>query len=93
VYSNAPQPGEKMTDMLTILGQLHYGFYGLHGFLGILLGLILCLIIIWAIYAIFNIIAAKFSNDATGWIFQIIKIILIVVTACWFINTIFGIFP
>jgi cell division protein FtsX len=79
--------------MFNLLAQsLHYGFYGLHGFLGIVLGLVLCLIIIWGLWAVFDILAAKFSSPETGWMFQIVKIILIVVTVIWFVNTIFGIF-
>lgn len=79
--------------IMSLLAQVHYGFYGLHGFLGVVLGLVLCLVIIWGIWAIFDIIAAKFGGGELGWIFQIVRILLIVVTAVWFINTIFGIFP
>jgi hypothetical protein len=67
-----------------------YGFYGLHGFLGVILGLVLCLIIIWGIWSIFDIVAAKFSKPEIAWLFQILRIILIVVTAVWFINQIFS---
>jgi hypothetical protein len=79
--------------MQNLLAQVHYGFYGLHGFLGVILGLVLCLIIIWGIWSIFDIIAAKFSKPETGWMFQIVRIVLIVATVVWFVNAIFGIFP
>jgi hypothetical protein len=75
---------------MNILAQIRYGFYGLHGFLGVILGLILCIIIIWGIWSIFDIIAAKFGKPEIAWMFQILRIILIVVTVIWFVNQIFA---
>ena len=79
--------------MLDMLAQIHYGFYGLHGFLGVIVGLVLCLIIIWGIWSIFDIIATKFSKPETGWMFQIVRIVLIVATVVWFVGTVFGLLP
>ena len=78
---------------MTLLAQVRYGFYGIHGFLGLVLGLILMLIVLWAIWAIFDIIAAKFSSPETGWLFQIVRVVLIVVTVIYFVNAMFNVFP
>lgn len=69
-----------------------YGFYGLHGFLGVILGLTICLILIWGIWSVFNILAAKFGGGELAWIVQILRVILIVAVAVWFINAVFQIF-
>jgi hypothetical protein len=79
---------------ITLLAQLretgHYGFYGMRGFLGVILGLVLCIVVIWGIWKIFDILAAKFSDANTGWLFQILRVILIVVTVVFFVNQIFA---
>ena len=75
---------------MTLLAQVRYGFYGLHGFLGVILGLVLMIVIIWGLWAIFDIVSKKFSNENTAWMFQILRIILIVVTVVWFVNRIFN---
>ncbi len=76
-----------------LLSQLHYGFYGIHGFLGLVLGLVLMLIVLWGVWKIFDIVAAKFSAPETGWMFQILRVVLIVVTVVWFVNAMFHVFP
>jgi hypothetical protein len=73
-----------------MLAQIRLGFFGLHGFVGFIVGLVLCIVIIWGLWAIFDIVAAKFSSPNTGWLFQIVRIILIVCTVVWFANAIFG---
>jgi hypothetical protein len=70
-----------MTTLLLAQYHVHYAFLGLHGLLAIVLQLAIALVAIWAVLAIFNIIAAKFGGDATGWIFQIVRVILIAVIA------------
>ncbi len=75
--------------MLQVTGP-RFGFFGLHGFFGAILGLILCLVIIWGLWAVFDIVQAKFGSGETAWMFQIVRIVLIVLTVVWFVNAIFG---
>jgi hypothetical protein len=76
-----------------LLAQVRYGFYGIHGFFGLLLGLVLMMVVLWALWTIFDIIAAKFSTPEMGWMFQILRVVLIVVTVIYFVNAMFNIFP
>lgn len=75
--------------IIHMLAQVRYGFYGLHGFLGVVLGLVICLVLIWAIWTIFDIIAAKFARPEIAWLFQILRVILIVMTVIWLVNQVF----
>ena len=80
--------------MLTLMLQIpRYGFLGIHGFFGLLLGLILLLVVLWGVWSIFDIIAAKFGKPEIAWMFQILRVVLIVVTVVWFINAMFSLFP
>jgi hypothetical protein len=67
-----------------------YGFYGIRGFFGVAIGLVLLCVFVWGLWAIFDILSKKFSNENTGWMFQILRIILIVLTVFWFVNRIFN---
>jgi hypothetical protein len=76
-----------------LLAQLtRYGFLGIHGLFGIVLGLLICLVLLWGFWAIFSILQAKFSTPETAWVFQIIRIVITVLIAVWFIQLIFNVF-
>jgi cell division protein FtsX len=75
------------------LAQARYGFFAVRGFFGVVLGLIILMVLLWGIWTIFDILAGKFSNANTSWMFQVVKVVLIVVSVIWFINAVFGLFP
>jgi len=69
-----------------------YGFGGLHGLWGILLGFVAWMIVLWGFWSIFGILSAKFSTPETGWLWQIFRVIFVVVICLAFIQLIFNVF-
>ena len=47
-------------------------------------------VLIWGLFAIFDILKKKFGNENTGWMFDILRIILIVATVFLFVGKIFN---
>ena len=79
--------------MYSLLAQFHYGFMGIHGLFGLVLGFILWMIVLWGLWSVFDILASKFGRPETAWLFQIVKIVLIVIISIAFINAMFNLFP
>lgn len=78
---------------MTLLAQtVRYGFFGLRGMLGVLLGFFVWLVVAWGVYSIFDILANKFGKPEIAWLISILKIVLQVIIALWFIQLIFQIF-
>ena len=81
------------TMLLIQANAYRIGFGSLHGFWYALLGFVCWMIVLWGVFAIFKILMAKFSNDETAWMWQIARVVLIVIVSLAFIQLIFNVFP
>jgi divalent metal cation (Fe/Co/Zn/Cd) transporter len=70
-----------------------YGFFRIRGFFGLVIGIVLMIVVLWALWGIFDVVAKKFGNENTAWMFQIVRYILIVMTVFFFVNAMFSLIP
>ncbi len=75
--------------MMAAVVQHRIGFYGLEGFFGLFIGVLLMCVVIWAVWTIFDIVVKKFNRPEIDWLFQILRVLLILFTVAYFFNRIF----